>query len=76
MYKALKRDPRLKTIPVIMCSAVSQESFQHYLTMLNSKLTDPIPSPDAYVEKPPEPDDLRDLAKRLIASPRGAIDPA
>lgn len=72
MYKALKRDARLQAIPVIMCSAVSEQSFQHYLTMLNSKLTDPIPNPDAYVEKPPDPDQLRNLAKRLIGPPRGA----
>ena len=66
MYKALKADAGLTHIPVIMCSAVSRESFRHYLNMLNSQSAADVPDPDAYVEKPPEPDELLDLARRMI----------
>jgi len=67
MYKSLKSDRRLKHIPVIMLSAVGQRSFQHYLKMLNLKLAEPLPDPDAYLEKPPEAQHLLDTAVRLMA---------
>jgi CheY-like chemotaxis protein len=66
MYKALKSDPTLEHIPVIMCSAVCHTSFQHYLKMLNARLEHTVPDPDAYVEKPPEPDMLLALAKKVM----------
>jgi two-component system phosphate regulon response regulator PhoB len=70
MYKALKADEQLRHIPVIMCSAVSRESFQHYLDMLNSQTDARVPDPEAYVEKPPEPDDLLSLVKHMVAPNR------
>ena len=72
MYKALKADDRLKHVPVIMCSAVSQASFKHYLSMLNIRIGDPVPDPDAYVEKPPEPDVLLKLVKTILGPHPGA----
>jgi two-component system, OmpR family, phosphate regulon response regulator PhoB len=66
MYKALKGDPDLRNIPVIMCSAVAQTSFQHYLKMLNARSSQPVPDPEAYMEKPPEPDALLALAKKVM----------
>jgi two-component system phosphate regulon response regulator PhoB len=68
MYKALKDDPELSRIPVIMCSAVTQTSFEHYLKMLNTRLDVPVPDPDGYVEKPPDPDDLLELARGIMAT--------
>lgn len=66
MYKALKDDPSLCHIPVIMCSAVGKTSFEHYLKMLNARLENPVPDPEGYMEKPPEPDALLDLAKKIL----------
>jgi two-component system, OmpR family, phosphate regulon response regulator PhoB len=66
MYKALKGDSELCRIPVIMCSAVTRISFDHYLKMLNARLDTPVPDPDAYVEKPPDPDELLALARKVI----------
>ena len=66
MYLALKEDPDLADIPVIMHSAVKPDAFHHYLKMLNARSGSPIPSPDAYMEKPPEPDALLALANRLV----------
>jgi CheY-like chemotaxis protein len=68
MYKSLKTDHLLTHIPVIMLSAVGQRSFQHYLKMLNLKLAEPLPDPDAYLEKPPEAQHLLDTAASLMAS--------
>ena len=66
MYRQLKTDQTLKTIPVIMLSAVAQKTFSHYLNMVNARLDRPIPRPEAYIEKPPEADDLLQMAARLI----------
>ena len=67
MYKDLKSDPRLRQIPVIVLSAVGQRSFSHYIKMLNIKLEQPLPDPDAYMEKPPDAQQLLDTAIRLMA---------
>jgi two-component system, OmpR family, phosphate regulon response regulator PhoB len=75
MYKALKNDPELCRIPVIMCSAVTQTSFDHYLKMLNARLGTPVPDPDGYVEKPPDPDDLLELARGIMATAGSKLTP-
>jgi len=69
MYKALKADPELCRIPVVMCSAVTRTSFDHYLKMLNARLDVSVPDPDGYVEKPPDPDALLDLARHVMVTP-------
>jgi CheY-like chemotaxis protein len=66
MYRQLKTDQTLKAIPVIMLSAVGQKTFSHYLNMVNVRLEKPIPRPEAYIEKPPEAEDLLQMAARLI----------
>ncbi len=71
MYKSLKADPALGRIPVIMCSAVARDSFEHYLRMLNARLEIPVPDPDGYVEKPPDPQALLDLALKVMADTGG-----
>ncbi len=66
MYKALKSDPALSRIPVVMLSAVDEKAFRHYLTMLNAQMKTPVPAPDGYVVKPPDPDGLMALVKSLM----------
>ena len=66
MYRQLKTDQALCEIPVIMLSAVAQKTFAHYLNMVNARLKDPIPDPDAYIEKPPEAEELLKMAAALI----------
>lgn len=67
MYKALRMNDSLKNIPVIILSAIANKTFNHYLKMLNARLGGVIPSPDAYMEKPPEAEALRRLAERLMS---------
>ena len=66
MYRQLKTDHALKNIPVIMLSGVGKKTFEHYLKMLNTRVEDTIPGPSAYLEKPPEAEDLIKLTERLI----------
>jgi two-component system phosphate regulon response regulator PhoB len=68
MYKALKGDPQLAPIPVIMLSAVDANAFRHYLTMLNAQSAQPVPPPAAYMEKPPDPDALLALARKVLGA--------
>ena len=66
MYRQLKTDKTLCNIPVIMLSAVTQKTFAHYLNMINARLKDPLPDPEAYIEKPPEAEELLKMATSLI----------
>ena len=66
MYRQLKTDKTLCDIPVIMLSAVTRKTFAHYLNMVNARLKDTIPDPDAYIEKPPEAEELLRMTTSLI----------
>ena len=66
MYRQLKTDKSLCDIPVIMLSAVTRKTFSHYLNMVNARLQETIPDPEAYIEKPPEADELIRITADLI----------
>jgi two-component system phosphate regulon response regulator PhoB len=66
MYRQLKTDKNLCHIPVIMLSAVAKKTFSHYLNMINARLKDPLSDPDAYIEKPPEAEELLNMTATLI----------
>ena len=75
MYRQLKTDPELEGVPVIMLSGVSSETFLHSLKMLNLGAGLRLPEPEAYMEKPPKPQELLRLVETVLAretaSPRG-----
>jgi CheY-like chemotaxis protein len=66
MYRDLKSDAALAKIPVIILSAVSQSTFEHYLKMLASKSADKVPRPEAYIEKPPDPENLLRTIQQFV----------
>lgn len=66
MYRELKSDAALRNVPVLMLSAVEESSFCHYLNMLRARSEDPIPDPDAYLEKPPEAERLKAVIVSLL----------
>jgi len=67
MYRQLKTDDDLRDIPVVMLSAVEEETYGHHIKMLNIRAEGPIPPPDAYVEKPPDPEELLNVIRDLLA---------
>ena len=69
MYRELREDVLFKDTPILMLSAVSEESFLDYLKMVNVQLEASIALPNAYLEKPPEPDDVLETTRRLIGNP-------
>ena len=69
MYRALKTDPELCSIPVIMITAVGRNSFAHYLNMLNAGLPHPVALPVNYLEKPVDPNALLAALQRVFCCP-------
>jgi len=66
MYRELKNDPKLKDIPVIMLSAISKKTFFHSQKILNEYKGENIPEPAAYIEKPPEPEELLEAIQNSL----------
>ena len=66
MYRQLKTDNKCKDIPVVMLSGVESKTFLHSLKMMNLGLEDPLPDPEAYVEKPPKAEELLKTIARLL----------
>lgn len=70
MYRRLKTDEALRHIPVIILSAVSPKTYQHYLKLLNIKTEDALEI-DAYIEKPPDAEDLINCIERMVQGDHG-----
>lgn len=66
MYRQLRNDPELKEVPVIMLSALSKKTFFHSQKMLDTYRGEHIPEPDAYIEKPAEPEELLEAIKKAL----------
>ncbi len=63
MYQHLKMDEELKDIPVIILSAIAKKSFLHSVRML-----EPIIESDAYLEKPPESQEILETIENILAN--------
>ncbi len=66
MYRQLKTDEELRNIPVIMLSAIAKKTFFHSQKMLNIYRGQTVPEPEAYIEKPPETEELLQLVGQCI----------
>jgi DNA-binding response OmpR family regulator len=66
MYRELKADAGLKEIPVIMVSALAKKTFFHSQKVLDEYEGGTIPEPAAYIEKPPEPDELLTAVQKVL----------
>ena len=70
MYRALNAESDWKNIPVIMLSGVGANTYAHALAM-SGATGDSLPEPYAYVEKPPKPEHLLDLARSILGRSGG-----
>jgi two-component system phosphate regulon response regulator PhoB len=66
MYRELKTDELFKDIPVIMLSAIAPQSFFRSQQVLDEFRGQSVPQPEAYMEKPEEPEELVALMKKLL----------
>jgi CheY-like chemotaxis protein len=67
LYREIKSNDATKHIPVIMCSAVSKKTFFHSHKELDRYHGASIPPPEAYIEKPPEAEELITCLQQVIA---------
>jgi CheY-like chemotaxis protein len=65
-YLEFRTDENLNQIPIIMLSAVSRKTFFHSIRMLNPYRGQIVPEPDAYMEKPPDANELIRLIGELL----------
>ncbi len=68
MYREVKKDPELSHVPVIMVSALSKKTFFHSQKVMDEYEGGQIPEPAAYIEKPPDADELLDTVKRILGA--------
>ena len=66
MYHELKTEESLKDIPVIVLSAIPQKSFLRSQRVLDEFGGQSVPEPEAYIEKPEEPQELIALMKKIL----------
>jgi CheY-like chemotaxis protein len=65
-YRQFRTDPRLSRVPIIMLSAIAQKTFLHYIKMLSPRQSPQLPEPEAYMEKPPDANELSRLIAELV----------
>jgi two-component system phosphate regulon response regulator PhoB len=68
MYRELKKDGQLKNIPVIIVSGLARKTFLHSHKMLDLHQGESIPEPVAYIEKPPEADELLEAINKVLSA--------
>ena len=67
IYRLLKFDKQLKRIPVIMLSAIDRDTFSHYQKFESSQPGQSVPEPEAFLEKPPEAEELINIVLELTS---------
>ena len=65
-YRQFKSDPTLSRIPIIMLSAIAKKTFFHSIRMLSPRPDSRMPEPEAYMEKPPDAEELSRLITDLM----------
>ncbi len=66
MYRELKTDDSLKNISVIMLSGIARRTFLRSQEALTEFGNENVPEPEAYLEKPVEPEELAEMIKKVI----------
>jgi DNA-binding response OmpR family regulator len=67
MYRELKSEESLKKIPVIILSGIAKRTFLRSQEALTAFGNQTVPEPEAYMEKPVEPEELAEMIKKFIA---------
>lgn len=68
LYRTLKTDEKLRTIPVIMLSSLERRTFFHYQRFKNAPVGGALPEPEGFILKPPEAEELLTVVQRLTGS--------
>ena len=65
-YRRFRTDPDLVHIPIIMLSAIAEKTFLHSIKMLSPQQGPQLSEPEAYMEKPPDANELSRLISDLL----------
>ena len=65
-YQKFKSNQRLCRIPIIMLSAIAKRTFFHSIRMLSPRQGSQLPEPEAYMEKPPDAEELTRMITELL----------
>jgi CheY-like chemotaxis protein len=68
LYQSLRTSQRLRIIPVVMLSTLDSSTYYRCPGAKRSPTGQPIPEPEAYLQKPPEADELLAAVNRLCAT--------
>jgi len=66
MYRELKTNDALKHIPVVILSGISKRTFLRSQEALAEFGGQPVPEPNAYLEKPAEPEQLTQIVREIL----------
>lgn len=66
-YQKLRTEKSLSEVPVVMLSAIAKKTFFHMIKNLAPDTEIYIPEPDAYLEKPPEAEDILAVVEKILA---------
>lgn len=66
LFRNIKTDASLKKIPIIIMSGIAEKSFLRSQKVLAEFGDEKVPEPEAYLEKPVEPEDLAAMIKKVI----------
>jgi len=64
MYRELRTDDSLKTIPVIVLSGIAKRTFLRSQEALTEFGGENVPEPEAYIEKPVDPEELAETIRK------------
>ena len=67
-YQQFKSDPNLSCVPIIMRSGIAKKTFFHSIRMLSPRQGSQLSEPEAYMEKPPDAQELSRLITELLSS--------
>jgi two-component system, OmpR family, phosphate regulon response regulator PhoB len=66
LYRKIKTNKKFKDIPVVMLSGIAEKSFLRSQKVLTEFGGDPVPEPEAYLEKPVDGDVLAETVKKVL----------
>ena len=66
LFRQIKTDPKLTQTPVIILSGITQKSFLRSQKALTEFGGAEVPAPEAYLEKPVEPDELATAIGKIL----------
>lgn len=66
MFRDIKTQPEYSSIPVLIISGLAKKTFLHSQKVLDKFKEQEVVSPEGYIEKPPEPEELLSEVKRIL----------